>query len=372
MSTKIMLIGLGDLGSISLELLAREPAVEEIVVASRNIQHGAARCNLALLGALAQDYTPSIRFIPLDLTHREATAEAIYREKPDLIYSTATTQTWWYPNLLPRQQAELFNRAGFGVWLPVHFTLTRQLMEAIKLAAFPGHVLTAPFPDVVNYILGKLNLAPTSGVGNLDEIVPKIRHLTANRLGTDISHVQVWLVAHHALQSHVFGEARGEPPPYYLRVELDGADITKDVADVLFASWPLASGPVTHFLTAGSTVRLVRALLQEIDTFLHAPAPGGLPGGYPVLASRRGLRPAEIPGLALDKAIAINNLSHRFDGIERIEADGTAIFDPASVEILRNALGYDCPKLHPDECGARATELITRFRTYAAKYGVNV
>jgi hypothetical protein len=372
MSTKIMLIGLGDLGSITLELLAREPEIEEIVVASRNIERTAARCNLALLGALAQGYTPGIRFISLDLTHHEATAEAIYRENPDLIYSTATTQTWWYPNLLPPPQAELFNRAGFGVWLPVHFTLSRSLMEATKLAAFKGHVLTAPFPDVVNYILGKLNLAPTSGVGNLDEIVPKIRYLTADKFETEISQVRVWLVAHHALQSYVFGEARGEPPPNYLRVELDGADITEHVSDLLFASLPLASGPVTHFLTAGSTVRLVRALLHETDTFLHVPAPGGLPGGYPVLASRRGVRLAEIPGLESHEAIAINNRSHRFDGIERIEEDGTAIFDSASVEILRDTLGYDCPRLHPAEAEARASELIARFRTYAAQYGVNV
>ena len=108
MSSKIMLIGLGDLGSISLELLAREPAVGEIVVAGRSIRHSTARCHLALMGALAQGYTPTIRFIPLDLAHREATAEAIYREQPDLIYSTATMQTWWYPDLLPSQQARFW------------------------------------------------------------------------------------------------------------------------------------------------------------------------------------------------------------------------------------------------------------------------
>jgi len=245
-------------------------------------------------------------------------------------------------------------------------------MEAVKLADFKGHVLTAPFPDVVNYILGKLNLAPTSGVGNLDEIVPKIRHLTANKLNTGISNVQVWLVAHHALQPYVFGEIQGEPPPFYLRIELDGADVTGHVGNVLFASFPLSSGPVTHFLTAGSTVRLVQALLHPADTFLHVPAPGGLPGGYPVFASRNGIRLAEIPGLTQREAVAINNQSHRFDGIEQIQDDGIAVFEPQSVQILRDTLGYDCPKLHPDDAEFRATELIARFRTYAAKYGVSV
>ena len=90
----IMLIGLGGLGSILLELLARESGLGKIVAASRNAERGVARCNLARLGAMAQGRRPDIRFVPLDLNNLEATAEVVRREAPDIILSTATMQPW--------------------------------------------------------------------------------------------------------------------------------------------------------------------------------------------------------------------------------------------------------------------------------------
>ncbi|RMF03817.1 MAG: hypothetical protein D6768_04940, partial [Chloroflexi bacterium] len=274
MNSKIMLIGLGDLGSVTLELLARQPNVEQIVVGSRSAARAQARCNLARLGAMAQGCAPNIRFVPLDLTDPQAAAATIAREQPDLIYSTATLQTWWLPDKLPPPQAQRIYAAGFGVWLPVHLALTLKLMQAVRLADFSGPVLTAPFPDVVNPILNNLGLAPTCGVGNVDEIVPKVRRLAAQALDADADELRVWLVAHHAFQPFAFGQKQGQPPPHFLRVEWRGRDVTPQLAaqNVLFAPYPLTGGPATHFLTAGSTVRVILALLADAETFLHAPA----------------------------------------------------------------------------------------------------
>ncbi len=369
-----MLIGLGGLGGVLLELLAREPCLGELVVASRNAERGVARCNLARLGALAQGYAPSIRFVPLDLDDGAMVAEIVRREAPDILLSTATRQTWWLPDLLPPEPSARIKSAGFGVWLPVHLTLTMKLMAALRQADYHGLVLTAPFPDVVNCVLGRLGLAPTCGIGNLDEIVPKVRLLAAQRLGTPLEAVRVLLVAHHAFEPAAFGAPMAELPPYFVRVEHGGQDVTQAVRadELLLAPYPLPSGPLTHFLTAGSAVRLVRALTSTGGALLHAPAPGGLPGGYPVIASRAGVRPAPISGLSLGEAIDINERSHRFDGIERIEADGTVVFCPAAADVLRRTLGYDCTRLPPADAEARAGELISRFREYAAGYGVAV
>lgn len=322
MKPTILLIGLGGLGSTLLELLAREPDIGRIVVGGRNVAAMTARCNLERLGALAQGYHPDIRCVHLDLHSISATAAAIDQLTPDLIVSTATLQTWWLTDLLPQPQAAALKHAGFGMWLPVHLALTLKLMEAAREARYAGFTLTAPFPDVINCVLGKLDLAPTCGVGNLDEIVPKVRLLAAERLGTPLEAVRVWLVAHHALGDAAFGAAVDEVPPYFLRVEHGGDDVTAAVQadELLLAPYPITSGPDTHILTAGSTVRLVRALLSQHGAWLHAPAPHGLPGGYPVIASAAGIQLAPIRGFTRDDAIAINERSHRFDGIERIEA----------------------------------------------------
>lgn len=370
----IMIIGLGDLGSVTLELLARTEGVGRLIVATRNQERAEARCNLARLGAMGQGFYPSIRHIPMDLTNPDAVAEAVVREAPNLILSTATMQTWWLPDLLPPEPAKRIKSAGFGVWLPVHLTLTLKLAEALRAADYQGVTLTAPFPDVVNCILGKLDLAPTCGVGNVDEVVPKVRRLAAQHLKQPVESVRVWLVAHHALQKAVFGGNTDAVAPYFLRVEHDGRDVTQEVeADKLLLSpCPLPHGRTVHFLTAGCTVRLIKALLSDEETFLHAPAPGGLPGGYPVIAGHGRVKPAEIDGLPLSEAIAINENSHRYDGIERIEEDGTVIFRAESADILREQLGFSCDRLKPAESQDRAKELIARFHEYARKHGVDL
>ena len=369
-----MLIGLGDLGSIILEFLAREDCLGRIVVCSRNEARGIARCNLARLSAVAQGYTPSICFIPLDVNNKVAVIETVRREKPDIVLCTASMQTWWLPNLLPPEQAALIKSAGFGVWLPVHLTLTLRLMEALYDLSYGGITLTAPFPDVVNCVLGRLNLAPTCGVGNLDEIVTKVRLLAADRLNASLEEVRLLLVAHHALESAVFGEPAKEIPPYFLRIEYGGVNVTESVGgdELVFAPYVLPPGPAIHFLTAGSTVKLVRAFLSDNEVLVHTPAPKGLPGGYPVIVGRRDLRLAPIEGITLEEAIAINECSHRFEGIERIEADGTVVFCPESSEVLKTALGYECKRLSPGDSEERAKELIARFKEYARRYGVNL
>ena len=374
----ILVIGLGYLGGVTLELLARQDWVGRIVGSSRNLERGTARCNLARLGAMAQGYTGDIEFLKLDLRNVEQVAESILRLEPDLILNTASPQTWWLPELLPAEADSRLSRAQFGAWLPIHLTLSLDLMRAVTACEYPGPVLTAPFPDVVNCILDRLEMAPTCGVGNIDEVVPKLRWLAAKRLRVPASEIEVTLVAHHALQKAVFrspnDEAPRAVPPFYLVIEHLGEDVTGEVGgrDLLLEPSPLPGGPAWGFLTSGSTVRLVEAFMSDEDTSLHAPSPGGLPGGYPVVVGNGRVRPRSLPDLSLGEAVQINERSHPFDGIHAIEQDGTTLFEPATVQVLREELGYDCKSLPPHEAAERSRELIARFREYAQSWGVDL
>jgi len=372
---KILIVGLGDLGSCTLEYLSREESVGSIVVGTRNAFNGLGRSNLARIGAIAQGYNPEIKFVPLDLCDRDAVAEVVVRESPDIVIHTATMMSWWLPKMLPEEPAERLAKAGFGVWLPVHQTLTLKLMMALRKADFSGFVLTAPFPDVINCVLGNLGLAPTCGVGNLAEVVPKIQALLSKYFRVKPSDAKVYLVAHHSFEAAVFsGVNREEAPPYFLRVECDGQDVTEPFRahDLLWEDYPTVGGRAVNFLTAACLTRLVRALTSTEESLLHVPAPDGLPGGYPVLVSREGVKLAPVSGLSKARAISINEQSHRFDGIERVEEDGTVVFVPESADVLKRELGYNCSKLSPSDSEDRARELLARFKGYAERFGVQV
>ena len=370
----VLLIGLGHLGGVLLELLARQPWPGRIVASTRSPEAGEARCNLARLGAIAQGFEPRIEYRRLDISRPEEVSQVLDSVAPDIVISTATMLTWWLPELLPDAARRSLQRARFGMWLPLHLAPTLALMRSIKTSGYQGLVLTAPFPDVVNCILSHLDLAPTCGIGNIDELVASVKWSAARQLEAPLGSVEAVMVAHHALESTVFGQRRHETPPYFLRVFVDGQDISDslDVDQILFSADPLPQGPATAFFTAGSTVRLLRAILDNRDTPLHVPSPGGLPGGYPVLAGRQRVEVAPIEGLRPEEAIEINRRSHRFDGIESIEEDGTAVFVAESAEIMRTELGYDCPRLPPDEAADRGHELRRKFRQYAGRHGVIV
>ncbi len=369
---RILLIGLGDLGGVILEFLARDPRLNRIVVGSRSPEKGLARCNLARLGGLAQGYQPEIDFVAIDLKREEETAETIARIDPDLILLSATLQTWWLLDLLPASHSEPVARAGFGIWLPVHLALARHLMRILKRIDYHGLTLTAPYPDVVNCVLGRLGLAPTCGIGNIAEVEARVRAVAASRLATTPRSIKVWMVCHHALEARLSGRSNGDLPPFHLRIERDGRDVTEQAggSSLLTAPWPMPGGRLTHFLTAATAVRLMRSLLVEPEGVQHVPGPNGLPGGYPVRAERSGVTPLPIPGLNPRDAIAINERSQPYDGIERIEPDGSVVFAAESVQALKDTLGYDCVRLAPDEIDAKAEELTARFREYGEGLGV--
>jgi hypothetical protein len=364
------LIGLGDLGGVILEFLAREPNIDAITAADRDAERGEARCNLARLGAMMQGFMPEIQFTALDLDQEEDVAETLDSLNPSIVLCAASMMTWWLPGILPQDAARRLGRVGFGAWLPLHLNLPIKLMRAVRLANYQGHVLMAPYPDVVNPVLGSIELAPTCGVGNVDEIIPKIQLMAGEKLGVKPIQLQVHLVAHHALQAWVFSSKRDPHPPFFLRVEHEGRDVTEEVEakTLLLSSYPIPQNRAWHFLTAASTVRLIRALISEDEKELHVPGPSGLPGGYPTKVSRSGVRVALPPDLTLEEAIDINQRSHAFDGIESIQSDGSVIYTAETTQIMLDELGYDCSTLPVNEVNSRAIELMRRLSDYAAEH----
>ena len=72
-------------------------------------------------------------------------------------------------------------------------------------------------------------------------------------------------------------------------------------------------------------------------------------------------------GLSLEEAIQINNEGNKFDGVERIEEDGTVVITEKSADIMKRLLGFDCKIYKIDEVEKKAEELGSLFKKYVEK-----
>ena len=369
----VFIVGLGDIGEHVLELLTRVPDVSKIYVSDKKEEEWCMRkIYSAISGAIHQGFSPKVDFVKLDLNDIETTATALRETKPDVAVSAVTLKTWWAPQAsLPADTFRKLDAAGFGPWIPFHFTLAHKLMQAVKKANIDVHVINCSFPDAVNAILGKLNMAPTVGIGNCDLFVPWLRKIVADRLKVAIKAVAVYLVAHHFLVHALNSYQCTWGCPYYLKITIDDKDVTDQfkLDELLVESNKyMPKGQYDHFIVAASAVKNILHILNDTNELTYAPGPEGLPGGYPTRLSRKGARialPAELPR---QEAIRINEESQKFDGIEKIRDDGTVVFTQKAVEIMHELLGYDCSQLKPEESDTKAKELMAAYDRFASRF----
>jgi hypothetical protein len=350
----VLVIGLGDLGTRVFDALARLPEIERLVGAGRDEERGRARAGQTAFVAMLAGGPRDVAFEPLDLDDVAATSALLRRLDPEVVVTAASRHTWWRPFADERVDA-----LPFGVWLPLQLVLVRKVMEAHREAGIGTRVVCLPYPDAVGPALVPLGLAPDLGAGNVAETAPKLELLA----GADRDEVRVRLVMHHAAQRVAFGRPAADEPPWAAEVLVRGERLPdEDVQRLFRAPWPLPQGRDTHELSAAATAHAVRALLADEPTATHAPAPNGLPGGYPVRLSRRGVE-LDLPAhLTREEAIALNERAARFDGIEHIDRDGTIVFTGEVADGSERLLGLRLERVGPDEIDGVADELAARAR----------
>ncbi|MFF9359858.1 hypothetical protein [Streptomyces griseoluteus] len=377
MTTKplIMLVGVGDLSARVLNMLLADPATDRVVLAGRDPEALRRRANLARFTAtnISRPPTPPT-VVAMDLWDVDATSATLAEVRPDIIVMGASLQSWRVITQLPKPVFEELDEAQFGPWLPMHLTLNHLLMRAVHASGTGAKVVNAAFPDAVGPVLERVGLAPTVGAGNVANIVPALTHGAAMLLDADPGDVEVRLTSQHYFSHYVprFGDAGHGA--YDLDVRLTGGAARPIDHGELFR---LLDGPLKRIggiegqlLTASSVVRVVHGLATDSGVRAHAPAPGGLPGGYPVRVYRHGAV-LDLPA-HLDEAtaVALNEDCQRADGIDRIDDDATVHFAEREMAVMRRLLGYDCPSMKLDESPEWARELGAKYAAFAARHGV--
>lgn len=372
MSNEVLVIGLGNVGEHILELLARSSKIAKITGADIDEDMGLRKVCRARYGAALQGFYPRIEFTKIDLNNVEETTDVLKGINPDVIVNTATIQSWWViAQELPEEVFKKLDAAGYGPWLPFHLMLTHKLMKAFKKAKISAHVISSPFPDAVNPVLGKVGLAPTVGLGNIDLMIPGIEKVVADKFKVPMHNVSTFMIAAHFLNDSLATYGTTGGAPYFLKILIGDKNVTDKLDSeklLVEAHRYYPKGRDDSIITASSAVKNILAILDDTGILTHAPGPAGLPGGYPVRLSSRGAEVVLPEEITLEEAIRINEEGLKCDGIERIKDDGTVVFTEKSADIMREMLEYDCRKLKLMECEERAKRLRLLYKRFAEKH----
>lgn len=370
----IMIIGVGDLGSRLLTMLLSTPHTNHVVLAGRDVAKLTRTANLARFTATNLGLIGDVRVAQLDLNDIDATAETIATLRPDIIFMSASLQSWRIITKLPKENFEALDEAQFGPWLPMHLTLNYQLARAVRASGVAPRVVNAAFPDAVGPVLAKVGLAPSTGVGNVANIVPALTYGFAIEAEVDPRDVEIRLVAQHYFSHYVPRFGTAGDGSYHLRAYAGGKPLDGVPHHAVFAHLGgrlrRLGGDAGQLLTASSAMRVIQAMATDSGILAHAPAPQGLPGGYPVRVGREG-GVVDLPSsITLAEAIRVNEECQRADGIEHIASDGTVTFTEREMGLMEKLLGYECRTMRLAETGEWAEELRRKYQEYAGRFSV--
>ncbi len=355
MGASVLIIGAGDAGLKMAAGLVQSGRLRRLTLAGLSRNRGPAAAGLlASLGECPVD------FVELDGTRQGDVEGLLRRAKPDLLVQSASLVGPWSTIGSQDPVAQALAAAGLGVQLPAQLPVLTSVMQAVRTIDFSGPVANLSLPDITHPVLRGRGLAPTIGLGNVSMQLLRVRAALRAQADKDApsSLPLIRLVGHHKQVYGVMTAERPEDPEARVRVYL-GEDGTRD-DDLAYQGYALPPSIDYNVVTAASAIPVLVALLPGADPLRYsAPAPQGLPGGYPVRIADGEVELDLPPGADLAEIVAFHNRMGRGDGVEEIAADGTVCFTEsakAAVAALDPALAET---LSPDDVAARY-ELLAR------------
>lgn len=336
---RILVIGAGDVGRRIAMGLADSGRVREIILAGLSQGLGP-----GIAGSIESCHDCHASFEPLDGT-RQSDVEALLRRGPwDLLIQSGSLLSPWALGTRHDPLAKAVAAAGLGIQLPMQLPILTTVMRAVREIGYENPVANISFPDVTHDILQRVGLAPTIGLGNVSMMHQRVRASLRRRMRTNGDGASelplIRVLGHHSQVYHVLKSAPPDDPAARCRVWLGEAGQNAD--ELAYLGFPMPPGVGYNEIAAAASLPVLLALLPgAMPLRFSAPAPNGLPGGYPVRIAD-GVPMLDLPdGVLLTEAVAFNRRMARIDGIEDITADGTVTY----TEAARRAVAGVAPEL---------------------------
>jgi hypothetical protein len=346
----VVIIGIGDMGERLAAGLASDGRVRRLVLAGRSQGTVA-----AVAAGIASASDCLVEPAQVDAVRLDDVADLLARTRPDLVVQCASLRGPWALTGREDAAARGVTAAGLALRLPYQLPVVLTVMRAAQAAGYSGPIANLSFPDVTGPILKCLGLAPTLGLGNAAMVLRRVRAaLRVAQPDADLPLLRV--LGQHSQVLGVMQAREPASPDERCRIYLD-EDGRRDDA-LAYRAPALAPGVRYNPVTAAAALPVLEALLPGAAPLRWStPAPGGLPGGYPVRIAN-GSVTLDLPaGLTLQQAIAFNERMGRGDGVERIDEDGTVHFTSACREIVAGFAPDLAEPLPVSDMRARAARL---------------
>ncbi len=327
----VLIVGPGDVGRRFADRLAGSGRIGEIVLAGLSRGGGAGDADM-----IASCHDCLVRFEAIDALDQSAVESLLRREKPDLVVQAASLRGPWEGAGRTDKVIQALAAAGLGVQLPAQIPVLATVMRAVREVGHDGPVANVSLPDVAHEVLDKLGLAPTIGLGNVSIMHLRVRAALRRRLGAGVDLPDIRLIGQHNQVYDVMQARPPAPEDAWRRLRVWIADVEETESDIAYEGEAVPPGWIYNEITAASALPVMLSLLPDSEALrFSAPAPRGLPGGYPVRIEG-GQVALDLPdGVTLTEAVAGNRRLGERDGIAAVADDGTVTFTEAARAALR-------------------------------------
>lgn len=278
-----------------------------------------------------------IKLHGMDGTDPRLVTDLLRSTSPDLIIQAASMIGPWQIFGIDHPVAHALSTGGIALQAPTQLPVLLNVMRCIRELDLKAPVANISMPDIAHAVLDKIGLTPDIGLGNVSILHLRARATLRKKLDYPPSEQEppLRLIAHH---HHVYGSMHANPPDdSTLAARIYVGDTFERDDSLAYAGHPFPTGPVYNVVTAASAIPVMHALLPEgRDLQFSAPAPLGLPGGYPVRIQNRKVTLDLPQGVALDEAVTFNQSISALDGLAAVDDDGTIHFTGKAQDSVRD------------------------------------
>jgi hypothetical protein len=343
----VLVVGLGSLTKKIIYNLATQGNVNIIVISRSTESHSW----LTLCGLCENVNVSFVQGSGLDMG---LLTRALNKYQPDLVINGASLISPFC--LVNHPKADAVRGAGFALQIGSQLSVIMAVMQVVKEVCPDTPVVNCSFPDLTNFVLSKVGLAPTAGIGNVSMLEMIAKNVIRNSATCD-DRENIQVLAHHAHVLPVLRNNAAELSQQPL-VFCNEQKLEKVFEQVELS---LSDEEINHF-TAISAMPVIKGLLWQ-DRVVRCSAPGvlGIAGGVPIIIENGTVRTDLPRGLTNADVTDYFNEALLLDGVSRVERDGTIHFSQKYIELLSKVSAKLTEPFRPIDCLERHQLFLDTF-----------